>query len=212
MPKPVLLSTAYFPPIIWFTALLKGAGASIETCETYAKQSFRNRCHILGPNGLQALTVPVTKPFGNKTKTTEIAIANQSNWKRTHWRAIETAYNTSPFFLFYRDRFSETLFRDRTSLFELNLSIINICFEVLGMDTVTGFTKNFIKDPTGFLDLRHEIHPKKPLNLENPLPTYTQVFSPKHGFVPNLSVIDLIFNEGPASPDYLLQLDKLLAH
>jgi len=203
MPKPVLLSTAYFPPITWFAALIKSAVAKLETCETYTKQSYRNRCHIIGPNGLQVLTVPVNKPFGNQTKTTQITLARHSNWQRTHWRAIETAYNTSPFFLFYRDRFHEVLFADHTHLFALNQALINMILGYLGLPVEIGFTKEFEKEPQDLTDIRNIIHPKKPLPKQINFPVYTQVFNAKHDFIPNLSIIDLLFNEGPASLDYL---------
>ncbi len=210
MPKPVLLSTAYFPPIILFAALTKSAAASLETCETFTKQSYRNRCHIMGPNGLQGLTVPVNKPFGNQTKTSEITLASHSNWKRTHWRAIETAYNTSPFFLFYRDRFHEILFKDHTHLFVLNQAFINMILGHLGLPVEIGFTKEFEKEPQDVTDLRNIIHPKKPLPNQINFPVYTQVFNAKHGFIPNLSIIDLLFNEGPASLDYLNEVAENL--
>lgn len=206
MSSTVLLSTAYFPPISWFVAILKSDKVILEACETYSRQTFRNRCQILGPNGLQALTVPITKPFGNRTQTSDIQIVTSSGSGRLHWRAIVTAYNTSPFFLYYRDKIEHILFEPQALLFSLNLSIIELTLELLDIEKSINFSINFEKRPQQLLDLRNSIHPKKAFISTDLFPPYTQVFSTKFPFMPDLSIIDLLFNEGPASKDYLLNL------
>jgi len=206
MSSTVLLSTAYFPPISWFAALLNSDIVILEVWETYSRQTYRNRCQILGPNGLQALSVPISKPYGNSTKTTEVQIVTPSGWNRLHWRAIVTAYNASPFFLYYRDRIESVLFEPHESLFSLNLSLIELLFELMKIQKSINLSINFQKDPKELTDLRNSIHPKKTFRSPDTFEPYTQVFNSKYPFVPDLSIIDLLFNEGPASKDYLLNL------
>jgi hypothetical protein len=206
MTTSILLSTAYFPPVSWFASLLKSSNACIEVHETYSKQTYRNRCHIFSPNGLQALTVPVAKPFGNRSKTTEVVLAQETAWRRLHWKAIETAYNTSPFFLFYCDQTAKILFEEQTHLYGLNHSLLLLMLDFLDMKPEVSFSTGFDKEPADFTDLRNIIHPKKQFLPNNSFPVYTQVFSTKHPFIPDLSILDLLFNEGPASKDYLREV------
>ena len=210
MSKSILLSTAYFPPISWVATLLRSGLAHIEAQETYAKQSYRNRCYIYGPNGMQSLIVPVSKPSGNKSKTGDVLIAPEIKWKKLHWRAIETAYNTSPFFLFYRDQIDEVLFASHFHLITFNHDIIKLLVELLGIRVSMVTTSVFEKEPDELYDLRNRIHPKKTFLHNTSFPAYTQVFSSKYGFIPDLSIIDLLFNEGPASIDYLNKITESL--
>lgn len=206
MTSTILLSTAYFPPVSWFASLLKSSNARIEVHETYSKQTYRNRCHILSPNGLQALTVPAAKPFGNRSKTTEVVLAQETAWRRLHWKAIETAYNTSPFFMFYCDQIAEVLFEEKTYLITLNQALFLLMLDLLGMKPEVSLTTGFEKEPADCTDLRNKIHPKKQFLHNHHFPVYTQVFSTKHPFIADLSILDLLFNEGPASKDYLLEV------
>lgn len=202
MPPSLLLSTAYFPPISWFALASNCGSVTIEAFETYRKQSFRNRCNILGPNGLQALTVPVSKPSGNHSKTREVIVASELDWKRQHLRSIETAYNSSPFYLYYRDRITKTLLFPNSGLIDLNLSLIKLLCELTGITLKLEFTNLFEKNPSGITDLRNAIQPGNPLPACL-FPVYNQVFSTKFPFMDDLSILDLLCNEGPASHDYL---------
>lgn len=202
MEKQVLLSTAYLPPISWFAALLKSETAFIEAHETYTKQTFRNRCNILGPNGKQMLSVPVSKPKGN-SKIREVEITDHNNWKRLHWRAILTAYNTSPFFLFYRDKIEAALFKNHRHLWSLNLELIGLFVNMLEIKINLFPTSGYVKEPGKTYDLRNTIHPKIEFIPRQLFIPYTQVFNTKHPFIPDLSIIDLLFNEGPAARDYI---------
>jgi len=199
----VLLTTAYFPPVSWFASLLLTEKVKLEACETYLRQSYRNRCCISGPNGKQALIIPVNKPGGNHTRITEIIIPANNNWRTMHWRAIITAYNKSPFFLYYRDQIEKVLFFPETNLFNFNLSVISQMINLFEIDKEIGKTLTFEKRYSHCIDLRNLIHPKKTKFGNDFFPGYTQVYSTKFGFQPDLSALDLLFNEGPASIDYL---------
>ncbi|MGA2822612.1 MAG: WbqC family protein [Bacteroidales bacterium] len=200
---PVLLSTAYFPPISYISECLHSEQVLIERFETYPKQTCRNRCHIYGPNGLQTLSIPVLKVNGNHTLTKDIRIVISTPWQRLHWRSIETAYNNSPFFLFYKNEFEEVFEKQFDFLLDLNTVLLEIIFDILSIEKKIGFTDQFQKIPEGIDD--HRESPKKKKAASNyAFPPYNQVFSPKHGFIADLSIIDLIFNLGPESCEFLV--------
>lgn len=199
----VLISTAYLPPISYFSGCVHKEPVLIERFEAYPKQTFRNRCRIYGPNGMQTLSIPVIKINGNHTLTKDIRIAASTPWQRLHWRSIETAYNNSPFFLYYKDEL-ENVFRKKFDfLLDLNTTLLMILFSILGIEKKIGFTDHFLKIPEDITDYRESSQKKKEISTKQ-FPPYTQVFSPKHGFIPDLSVIDLIFNLGPESGDFFV--------
>ena len=207
--KQILLSTAYLPPISWFAAALTGKTILIEAHETYFKQSYRNRCIISGPNGVQALTAPISKPNGNRSLVSEVTLSFDQNWKKNHWRTIETAYNTSPFFLYYRDRIEKVLLNNHKTLFALNHELLELALSILTLSVHITSTNQYIKDASDYIDLRNIIHPKIiHLSVQN-FPEYPQVFNDRHPFAPDLSIIDLIFNEGPASISYLRKIAEI---
>lgn len=203
-PVMVLLSTAYFPPIVYISCFPGQENCLIEQQETYRKQTYRNRCSILTANGQLDLSIPVSKPHGNHTKTKDVLIVQEDNWYIRHWRAIESAYNASPFFLFYRDDLKDLFLHPADKLLLHNDRILKTIFGLLGMQINYQYTEVFEKRPAGAIDLRNEISPKKKMNAE--LPPYPQVFSDKSGFIPNLSILDLLFNLGPESADYLKKI------
>lgn len=198
----VLLSTAYLPPVSYLALCLHSDKVLIEQFETYPKQTCRNHCRIYGPNGLQTLSVPVVKVNGNHTLTKDIRIAPSIPWQRLHWRSIETAYNNSPFFLYYKDELEKAFVKKVDFLIDLNAMLLDIISGMLRVEIKTGFTEKFVDTPEGIRDCRESS--KKKNIISNPaIPPYTQVFSPKHGFLPDLSIIDLIFNMGPESTGFL---------
>ena len=207
-----LLSTAYFPPIEFFVQLMRHDKILIERCENFQKQSYRNRCHILSPNGKLALSVPVSKGNNLKMHTCDMQIVNKQNWRLDHWRAIETAYNNSAFFLYYKDAIFELFKNEYSNLFEFNDVIIRLLASILEIDSSRiAYTENFKKEYSDNVnDYRDRIHPKKQ-NILDPPPSlkYFQVFEGKFNFIYNLSIIDLLFNEGPQSYAYLLKLSQL---
>jgi hypothetical protein len=184
-----IFSTAYLPPVSYIAECLRAEEIVIEIWETYRKQTIRNHCNIYGPNGRQKLSIPVIKVHGNHTLTKDIRISCLQNWQQIHWRSIETAYNNSPFFLYYRDYFEPFYLKKFDFLLDFNAKLLEIIFMILRIEKQIGFTdhyENRMEDRPSYI-----------------FPPYTQVFSPKSGFLSNLSIIDLIFNLGPDANDYL---------
>ncbi len=195
----VLLSTSYFPNIQYFTKILASRRVILEAHEHYQRQSYRNRCHIYGANGLQALSVPVEKHVGN-TKITDIRIAYHTPWQLNHWRSIRSAYENSPYFEYYAD-YVEPLFNKRYPfLWDLNREILEIQLKLLNIKTEIVQTTDFQnKHPYNW---RNNIHPKSQYATPDSQFVeiqYHQVFADKHGFLPNLSLIDTLFCEGPGT-------------
>ncbi len=203
--KPLILSIAYFPPIEYWAAISQHKEVLIEAHENYQKQSYRNRCRIMGPNGLQDLNIPIAKSGKQKSPIQEVQIFDDGLWQKNHWKSIETAYNSSPFFLYYADYF-EDLYKQRPiNLFDFNMGIIKSIFEILELNIKLSNTDSYVKTYNEATDLRNLIHPKKEavFQNQNKRHSYIQVFSERHGFVPNLSILDLIFNLGPDAETYL---------
>ena len=202
----MLLSTAYFPPILHYAWLLKNQKIRVEQFETFPKQTFRNRCVILSANGLQSLSVPVVKPNGAKTLTRDVKISYDEPWQQLHWRSIKTAYNSSPFLLYYQDEL-EVFFKKKPQfLLDLNEEVIQLINSLLEWEVSVKRTEefDFPKDIHPNEDRRFLLKPKntEPLNL----PSYIQVFSDQYSFYENLSILDLIFNLGPEAESYLVKI------
>ena len=201
----VLLSTAYLPPVEYF-ALLLSENAAIEREERYRKQSYRNRTVIMNGNGALNLIIP-TVHDGRMGIVKDVRIEYTTPWQRAHWRSIESAYNNTPYYLYFKDALKPFYEREYEHLFDFNLQIVKVLLEQLRIDKEVAVTESFT--PYCDNDTRLLIHPKKsreedyPFRLKTP---YYQVFEDKFGFVPNLSVIDLLFNEGPQAAAYLRQL------
>ena len=214
-----LLSTAYFPPIEYFAAMANSRRVEIESGEMYQKQSYRTRCHINGANGLLVLTVPVLRSAikdegsSHKIPTANLKIDYSKPWILQHKRAFEAAYMSSPFFEYYMDEIYEILDSGEESLLKMNTALTVKIAQLIGIETPVSLSDgNFIIPGSEELkarniaDFRDSIHPKKEpvllkeLELEKP---YWQVFTNKQGFVPNLTILDLLCNEGPNAISYL---------
>jgi hypothetical protein len=201
----VLVTTTYLPPIAFFASVLKAKTIIVEQHENYIKQTYRNRCYILTANGILPLSIPVNKVDGNHTLIKDIRISYINNWQTNHWRAIESAYNKSPFFLYYRDDLEKFYTQSYELLIDYNTELLRFILKKLGISTVINFTDDFLPIDQSENDERYSIHPK--LSKGNIIyPHYYQVFEEKHGFIPNVSIIDLLFNEGPESKYYLENL------
>ncbi len=196
---PVLLSTAYFPPVQYYARVIKHNPVYIEKYENFNKQTYRNRCMVFGANGTLPLVVPVVKGRGRKIQVKELRISYEENWQVNHWRTIFSGYNSSPFFEFYQDEI-QPFFRKRWKfLFDLNLEIHDLICNLLEIENNTIYTDDFEHVPAETLNLREIISPKVEMKADAGFrpQKYTQVFSDKFGFAPNLSILDLLFNEGP---------------
>ena len=192
----VCLSTAYFPPIAFFQHLKNAEKVCIEQHEYYQKQTYRSRCRIATASGVMDLSIPVEKR--NHTLIRDIRISEHSDWQTQHWRSIEAAYNSSPFFEYYADDFRPYFEKKWLFLWDLNMELLYKTLELLDIDTQIELTKQYeLKLDENTLDLREIIHPKKNISIQ--LKPYYQVFSSKFGFLPNLSIIDLLFNMGNES-------------
>ena len=198
----ILLSTAYFPSIEYMACLVKASHVFIEKHETYPKQSLRNRCYLASSQGIQSLSVPVVKPMGNHTPVNKILMDEKQNFRNHHYKTIQTLYNSAPFFEYYEDFIKECVFYPENNLFEYNLNMLKLLMKILKIQTQMTLTESFNKDSDDKLDLRFLISKKKTCGSSSIMKSnnrYFQVFEQKNGFIENLSVIDLIFNEGPAS-------------
>ena len=195
------LTIAWFPPTEYFALLAKYSSVYIEACENYQKQSYRNRCRIYAADGPQALNFPVRHRDGTfNLPIREIEADYSTPWVEKAERCIETAYRSSAYFEYYRDELFAILDAHPATLWELDMRIIRFFLDRIGLRTELVPTTEFAAEHV-------DIHPKRPNAIlqENGLDRpYYQVFADRHGFVPNLSVMDLLFNEGPASIDYLL--------
>ncbi|MCK4568667.1 MAG: WbqC family protein [Bacteroidales bacterium] len=194
----VLLSSAYLPPISWMKAALTAGKVRIEAFETYPKQTYRNRCRIITANGIQALSIPVNKIDGRHTKIRDIEIVYDEPWQRLHWRSIDAAYSNSPFYLYYKDKLDKYFKKEYRFLLDLNMEITNTLFSLLKISVDIEFTEEFLRHPSEISDQRTTFSPKHAVDITQFTP-YHQVFEERYGFVPDLSVIDLLFNEGPAA-------------
>ena len=198
-----LLSTAFFPNVQYMSKFLTGK-VVIEKYETYPKQTYRNRCNILSANGVLPLSVPVQKNYHTLTK--DIRIDYSEMWQRNHLTALKSAYKNSAFYDYYFYKFERFFEKKETFLIDLNENVLQSLFSVLKIDADYSYTTDYIFDSTGYTDFRESISPKPSKNrpdnkfISKP---YTQVFCDRFEFVPNLSVLDLIFNVGPESKRYL---------
>lgn len=190
------LSIAYFPPLSYISLLRKG-DVFLEACESYQKQSWRNRCNILSANGIEALQVPVVHDWdaaGRKPLITEVKVDYSKGFLVRHQRAIDSAYMSSAYFEYYRDELFSIMDRKPETLWELDKSILDFFLRSLGIPAPQ-LTESFA---SAALD----VHPKH-LDIYYKEKPYFQVFSGKYGFVKNLSIMDLLFNEGPGAVEYL---------
>lgn len=213
MPTTALLSAAYFGPIEWYQKLYRYDEAVIEQHDHFVRQTYRNRCIIATTQGLQALTVPVAAPDGGgtltKTPMAGIRVADHAHWRHLHWNALLSAYGESPFFEFYADDLQPFFTRQWARLIDFDMAITRKVCELLDFEPHLRLSDQWLP-PTGTAlpptvsDFRDTIRPKRPLPDPEWQPRrYHQVYERKFGFQPNLSILDLLFNEGTEAILYL---------
>lgn len=193
-----LLSSTYFGPVQWYQKLHRYSLCLLEQHDNFVKQTYRNRCVIATTAGVQALTVPIVRPDTPKCLMRDIRISDHGDWRRLHWNAIRSAYGESPFFDYYADDLQPFFTHSWEWLFEFNLAIAEKLCELLDVRPTLRLTEAYADaEALGADDFREAIRPKHPLPDAGFTPQpYYQVYALKHGFQPNLSILDLLFNEG----------------
>ena len=198
-----LLTTAYFPSISYMASFLAEDEPLIEIHDTYHKQTYRNRCNVMTANGMESLSVPIVKVNGNHTMTKDIAISPIEPWQHIHSRCLESAYKASPYFDHYYDYLRPIFEGHFERLVDLNDSALAAILKMLKVKKEIVHTTDYIREAEH--DFREAFSPKRP--FENIVfPEYYQVFCAKFPFASDLSVLDLIFNEGPEAVCYLKSL------
>ena len=207
----LLLHPGYFPNIANFAAIVQN-DICWEVMDNFQKQTFRNRCYICTDLGMHMLTIPI-KHVGNKKgkqRYSDVQMDNDYPWQRQHWRTLETAYRTSPFFEFYEDDIAPLYHNTFHSLMDFNLKTIETICECLQIKMPLDRTKVFEVDVTDKIDGRTLINSKTKLQFQQP--QYVQVFEDRNDFIPNLSILDLLFNEGTNALTYLKNLNLNLSN
>lgn len=197
----ILLQPTYFSPILQYVAIANADEIIFETEDNFQKQTYRNRCYIYTAQGKQLLNVPVQHTKEIKQKTKDVKIDYKDDWHKQQLKTLKTAYSSSPFFEFYIDDLLPVFEKKVHFLLDLNFLAHEIIMDALQLEIPLKKTTEYEKEPNQLLDLRilAEDKPKITYNLER----YIQVFSENHGFIPNLSILDLLFMEGPNALNYL---------
>lgn len=195
----VLVHPTYFSPIIQYVKIVQSDSISFEECDNYVKQTYRNRCEINTANGIFTLNIPIQQTKGIKQQTKDVKIDYKDGWNKLHLKSLKTAYNSSPFFEFYIDDLLSIFTKKYTFLVDLNLKCHEFVMDALQIKIPFSFTNNYLKKiPVN--DFRNLVEVQK--NKQYHLKPYYQLFE-ENGFKENLSVLDLIFMEGPNALNYL---------
>lgn len=205
----MLFSTAYLPSIQYIALCCKTTDVSIEAHEHFIKQTYRNRTCIASANGILDLIIPVIQPNGSKTNIKDVRISYVETWNKQHWHALVSAYNSSPFFEFYADVFAPFYEKKYDFLWDFNLEILETVFKIIGIKSQVSETSQFT--PLGVIenDYRYLLSPKKQ-KIKLIAEPYSQVFDDKHGFLSNMSIIDLLCNVGPDSMEYIIPNNSII--
>jgi hypothetical protein len=203
--KTLIIESQYFPNISFYKTLINHDILLIERYEHYQKVSFRNRCYIAGPNGSILLSVPLAQGKNQRTVMKDVRISNDEKWQALHWKTLVSAYRRSPWFEYYEDELGLLFEKPVSYLLDWNLMCLEWANKVMGISSPIAFTEEYHKTyeaGTGITDARNTIRPSQELAEEETV-RYTQVFQERVGFLPDMSILDLIFCEGKRSVELL---------
>ncbi len=200
--KGLVLPVFYLPPVEYFAQLNQHkTNILMDAEEHFIKQTYRNRAHIYSPDGILALTVPVVKGAKVHTKVKDVKISYDFNWQRLHWMSLQNCYRRSAYFEFYEDSFAPLYQKRYENLFDYNMELLSLLCKLLKIKTEFKFTTEYEESYPDSFDLRLSLDPKKKTQVAQK--PYFQLFEERHGFLNNLSVVDLLFNQGPQAVNYL---------
>ncbi|WP_411273428.1 WbqC family protein [Daejeonella sp.] len=202
MQKGAIFPLFYLPPIEYFSEIVSHKDhILIENAEHFEKQSYRNRASIHSPNGKLDLVIPVVKGSKNHTKVKDVKISYDFDWQRLHIMSLQTSYRSSAYFEYYEDDLMPFYQKKWDFLFDYNEEFFNLFLSFMKLSVSYGYSNDFVKEYSENLDFRSTIHPKR--SSKPQFKSYFQVFDERNGFIPNLSIADLLFNQGPQSSKYL---------
>jgi len=196
----IIIHPSYFPSICHFVAITKANIVTFEVEDNFQKQTNRNRMYIYSPNGIQLLNVPVKHNKERHQRIKEVKIENDFDWQKQHFKSLEAAYRTSPFFEYFEDDILPIFQKKHNYLMDLNMETMAIVSKCLRLEFDYDETTEYFHEVTDKVDHRNLINGKKDTSIFEP---YIQVFGDKHGYLNNLSILDLLFNEGRYALDYL---------
>ena len=191
----IITHPLYLAPVSHYARLYASEGAVIDACAPFTKQTYRNRAVIATENGTQSLTIPVIHDGGNRPMR-DIRISEHGNWRHLHWNALVSAYRKSPFFEYYADDFAHFYEERDGFLIDFNLRLHAVVCDLLGLEREITIAEEIITNSDIFEDLRPAASPKIITEKAAPQPYY-QVFAARNGFIPDISIVDLLFNMGP---------------
>jgi hypothetical protein len=193
----ILIHPNYFPNIHQFTQIIKANNILFEVSDNYQKQTFRNRTYIYGANGKLGLFIPVIHTHKNRELFKDVKISYESNWMDLHLKSLQSAYRSSPYFEYFEDDFIKLYSKKEKFLVDFNIKCIKLISVFLDLDLDYKISSEYVEKTNDIIDLRDLSNARKEKKIDTP--KYIQVFESKHGYLNNLSIIDLIFSEGPNS-------------
>jgi hypothetical protein len=200
---PVLFPLYYLPSISWLAEYSKAPSVLLEHCESFVKSTERNRCAIAGSAGKQLLTIPIQGGRDHHQLYRDTRISYTENWQKKHWHSIKTAYAGTPYFEYYTQQLEPLYTEKRVYLFEFNLELLHVVLRLLKLEVKHSLTVDFIRESDVICDFRY-----RKTGANKDIPRYYQIFEDRNGFIPDLSIIDLLFHLGPEAKSYILKLNS----